>query len=224
MAADDVEGIPARAGDGEVAVLDDGRLLPRDRHDRRAQPIHVVERDVGHDRHAAVPDVGGIEPSTESDLDQGDVEIRLREMPEDDRGEQLELGRLPVVAGDRIGDRQDRTHVAREVGRIDRLSVDHDPFAIADEMRLRGLAHPVPGGPQRARRQGQDTALPVGPGHEGPAHGALRIAQRPEECASPPQSEVDAESAAVRQRGKRLVVLERRGRAGDRHSRVSSSS
>ena len=75
--------------------------------DRRAEPIHVVEVDVGDDGHAAVPGMGRVEPAAQPDLDEGDVEVRLGEVPEDDRGQQLELGRLAVAAGDAVGDRQD---------------------------------------------------------------------------------------------------------------------
>ena len=61
--------------------------------DRRAQPGHVVEVDVGDGRHAAVPGVGRVEPPAEPDLDEGQVDARLREPTEHDGGQQLELGR-----------------------------------------------------------------------------------------------------------------------------------
>ena len=85
--------------------------------DRRAEPIHVVEVDVGDGRHAAVPGVGRVEPAAEPDLDERDVEVRLGEVPEDDRGQQLELGRLAVPARDAVGDGQDRRDVPGEVRR-----------------------------------------------------------------------------------------------------------
>ena len=70
------------------------------------EPVHVVEVDVGHDRHPAVPGVGRIEPPAETDLDQRDVRTDLREAREDDGGQQLELGRVAVAAGDPVRDGQ----------------------------------------------------------------------------------------------------------------------
>ena len=69
--------------------------------DRVAQPVHVVEVDVGDDRHAAIPGVRRIEPPTEPDLDERDVGPDLGEAGEDDGGQQLELGRVAVAGCDR---------------------------------------------------------------------------------------------------------------------------
>ena len=105
--ADDLEGLARGAGHGQVAALDDRGLLPGDGRDRRAQAVRVVEVDVGHDRHAAVPGMGRIEPSAEPDLHQRHVEVGLGEVPEDHGGQQLELGRLAVAPRDLVRDRQD---------------------------------------------------------------------------------------------------------------------
>ena len=75
--------------------------------DRRPEPVHVVQVDVGDGRHAAVPGVGRVEPPAQPDLDERDVQVRLGEVAEDDRGQQLELGRVAVPPGDAVGDRQD---------------------------------------------------------------------------------------------------------------------
>ena len=95
---------PRRAGDREVAALDDRRLLARDRGDRVAEPGHVVEGDVRDRRHAAVPGMGRVEPAAEPDLDQRDLHALLGEPAEEHRGEELELGRLAVAPRDAVGD------------------------------------------------------------------------------------------------------------------------
>ena len=113
--ADDRQPVTARAGHGEVAALDDRGLLAGDLGDRVAQPVHVVEVHVRHDGHASIPRVGRVEPTTQPDLDEGDVGSDLREAGEDDRGQQLEFGRVAVAAGDAVGHRQDATDEAGEV-------------------------------------------------------------------------------------------------------------
>ena len=62
------------SGHGHVAAIDDGGLLAGDVPDRRPQPVHVVEPDVGQHRDPPVPGVGGVEPAPQADLDQGQVE------------------------------------------------------------------------------------------------------------------------------------------------------
>ena len=107
--SDDRQPIAARAGDGEVAAFDDRRLLARDLGDRVAKAIHVVEIDVGHDRHPAVPGMRRVEPPAETDLDERDVGSDLGEVGEHDGGQQLELGRLAVPARDAVGDARTRS-------------------------------------------------------------------------------------------------------------------
>ena len=120
-AADDGEGLAIGAGHGQVAPLDDRGLLPCDRGDRRPEPVHVVEGDVRDRGDAAVPGVRRVEPPAEPDLDERDVDAGFGEMAEDDRGQQLELGRLAVPSGDAVRDRQHRLDVrvksSTEIGR-----------------------------------------------------------------------------------------------------------
>ena len=68
-----------------------------------AQTVHVVEIDVGHDRHAAVPGVRRVETATETDLHERDVRPDLGEAGEHDRGQQLEFGRVAVPGRDLVG-------------------------------------------------------------------------------------------------------------------------
>ena len=122
--ADDRQTVTARAGHRQVAALDDRGLLAGDLGDRVAEAVHVVEVHVRDDGHAAVPGMGRVEPPAETDLDQRDVRADLGEPGEDDRGQQLELGRVAVAAGDAVGDRQDPLDEAGEVGGGDRPAVD----------------------------------------------------------------------------------------------------
>ena len=102
-----------------------------------AQPVHVIEVDVGHDRHAAVPGVGGVEPATQADLDEREVRADLREAGEDDGRQQLELGRFAMAPGDaHRRDAQDPLDEPREVVGGDRPPIDLDPLAVGHEMRL----------------------------------------------------------------------------------------
>ena len=102
--ADDRQPVTARAGHGQVAALDDRRLLAGDRRDRVAQAVGVVEVDVGDHRDAAVPGMRRVQPAAEPDLDERDVRPDLGEAGEDDGREELELGRLAVPAGDPVAD------------------------------------------------------------------------------------------------------------------------
>ena len=75
------------------------------------------------DRHAAVPGVGRVEPPAEPDLDERHVDGRASaNQREDDRGQQLELGRLAVAPRDPVGERRrtsptSRANVAGSIGR-----------------------------------------------------------------------------------------------------------
>ena len=97
--------------------------------------------------------MGRIEPTTEPDLDQRDVEPGLREMAEDDRGQQLELGRFAVATRDAVRDGEDRLDVAREGLGVDRSAIDLDALAIGDEMGLGRLTDAEALGPERTRGQ-----------------------------------------------------------------------
>jgi hypothetical protein len=97
-----------------------------------------------------------------------------------------------------------------------------DPLAIRDQVRLRGLADTQASGAEGTPRECQHAALAVRAGDERAAEAELRVAECGEQRSGPTQTEPDAEAAAGRQRGKRLVIVGRRGRGG--HSRVSSSS
>jgi hypothetical protein len=151
----DREGRPARPGDGDVAALDDGRLLSGDGLDGRAEAIGVVEVDVGDHGHAAVPGMGRVEPPADPDLDEGDVDLGLGEVAKDHRRQELEIRRRPGAAchplgqGDDLGDEPDEG-----VG-VDGSAVDDDPLAVRDEGVASGSrrpdSRPLGGRPSRGR-------------------------------------------------------------------------
>ena len=226
---DDLERFAGRTRDGDIATLDDGGLLLRDGRDRGAQPVHVVEVDVGDDRDPTVPRMGRIEAAAQPHLHEREVEVRLREVAEDHGRQELELRRVAVAPGDAVRDGQDGLHVSGEVVDPDRPPVDDDALAVRDEVRLWGLADAQPRRSQGAPREGQHAALAVGAGDERPANGELRVTESPEEGAGAAEAHPDPEPAASGKRGEGLVVVEGYGavgrwRAGIGHSRVSSSS
>jgi hypothetical protein len=172
--ADDRACIPDGPGHGEVATFDDRGLLAGDMSDGRPEPVGVVEIDVGDRGHAAVPGVGRIEPPTEPDLDEREVDPLLGEPAKDDSGQELELGWVAKTPGQPIRGRDRVIHQASERGRVDGSTGDLQSLSIRDEMWLGGLADAQAGGPQRGTAKGQDAALAVRAGDEGAAQGPLR--------------------------------------------------
>src|SRR4029079_3281591 len=107
-----------------------------------------------------------------------------------------------VAAGPDVG------YERGELAGGDRPAVHHDPLAVADEVRLGGLADAPPGRPERASRQREHAALAVGPRDERAAHRELRVADLAQARTGPSQAEADAESPAIRDRTKRVGVGE----------------
>ena len=176
----------------------------------------MVEIHVGHYRHAAVPRVRRIQPAAEPHLDERDIRPDLGEAGEDDGGQQLEFGRLPVTHGDAVRDRQHPLHEPGEVLGGDRAPIDLDPLAVGDEMGLGGRPDVVAGGPQRGIGQGQDAALAVGPRDQRAADRPLRVIEGLEQGARPAETQPDAEPAARRQRAEGGSVGETGRRTGHR--------
>ena len=207
---DDRQPVAARAGHGQVAALDDRGLLAGDLGDRVAQAVHVVEVDVRHDRHAAVPGMGRVEPPAQADLDERQVGTDLGEAGEDDGGQQLELGRLAVTRRDPVGGDQDALDQPREVVRGDRPAIDLDPLAVGHQVRLGRGPDPVARGSQRGIGEGQDAALAVGPGDQRATDRALGMVELAEQRPRPPEAQPDPEATAFGQ-GVQCVVV---GEAG----------
>ena len=209
---DDRQAVAACAGDGEVAALDDRGLLAGDLGDRVAQAVHVVEVDVRHDRHAAVPGMGRVESPAQADLDQRQVGTDLGEAGEDDGRQQLELGRLAVTRRDPVGGGQDALDQPREVVRGDRPAIDLDPLAVGHQVRLWGRPDPVASGSQRGIGEGQDAALAIGPGDQRATDRALGMVEFAEQGAGPPEAQPDPEATAFGQ-GTQCVVVGEAGRS-----------
>ena len=194
---DDRQRVAARAGHGQVAAFDDRGLLARDRRDRRAEPVHVIEVDVGDDRHAAVPGVGRVEPAAETDLDEREVRSTSAKWANTTAVRSSNSVGWPCRRATRSETREDSVDEPREVVGVDRPAIDLDPLAVGDEVRLGRRADAVPGRPKRRIGQGQDTALAVRPGDEGAADAQLRVAERVEQGARPAKPQPDPEPAAV---------------------------
>ena len=86
------------------------------------------------------------------------------------------------------------------VAAVDGPAVDLEALAVGDEVRLRRLAGPDAGGPQRGPGERQDAALAVRAAHQGAAQRPLRVAQLAEEGPRPAQPEPDAVAPAIGER------------------------
>ena len=164
------------------------------------------------------------------DLDQGDVEPRLREVAEHHGGQELELGRRPEPRRDAVGDGQDVADEPGERAGVDRAAVDDDPLAVGDEMWLGRLADAIAGGPERGPGQRDHAALAVGAGDQRAADRQLRVAHRSQEGPDASEPEAHPVAATRLDRRQRLGIGEVRGAgrglslAAGTHDFVSSSS
>ena len=135
---------------------------------------------------------------------------------EDDRGQQLELGRLAVAARDPVGRAEHTTDQPREVVGGDRPPVDADPLAIGHEVRLGRRTDAIAGRPERRVGQGEHAALAVGAGHQRAADRQLGMAELAQQRTRPAKPEPDTETAARGDRSQGLVVGEVGPRRGHR--------
>ena len=109
------------------AVLHDGELLSRDLRARLTQDLRVLEGDVREQDDARPKDVRRVEAPTETGLDDGDVDVRIRECEERRPRDDLELRRPRA-----LGRGADRLHNRLEV---DLLAVEPDPLAPGCDVR-----------------------------------------------------------------------------------------
>ena len=171
----------------------------------------MVEIHVRHHRHPAIPGMGGVEASTEPDLDEGDVDPDLGEPQEDHGREELELGRVALPPRHPVGDRADLGDQPGEGHRVDRAPVDLEPLAIGDEVGLGRLAHPQAGRTQHRPGQREHAALAVRAGHERAPERPLRIAELAQDRPRPAEPQPDAEPAALLERADGRPVRVRGG-------------
>ena len=108
---------PSHSGspsDDDRARLDDRELLHCDRLARRAEHLRVLERDVRQHLDRRAEDVRRVVAAAEPRLDDGDVDLRRRELGQGGGGEHLELRRLdPLGLGAHALDRRLRSPLPR---------------------------------------------------------------------------------------------------------------
>ncbi len=198
----------------------------------------MVQIDVRDRGNAAVPGMGRIEPPTEPDLDEREVDALVGEPAKDDRGQELELGRVAETPGQSVRGRDHVKHQASERGRVDGSTGDLQSLSIGHEVWLGGLAHAQAGSPQRGTAKGQDAALAVRAGDERAADAEVGIAELAQKGTGSSEAEADPESTAIAERGQGGMVgapdprILRREAGGRRpvtagpacHSRLRSSS
>jgi hypothetical protein len=77
----------------------DSSLFARDGRDGGAKPFHVVKRNVGDDGEQRVDDVGSVEASSHTHLENGDVDFVFGKIEEGQGGEDLKVaGELRKLA------------------------------------------------------------------------------------------------------------------------------
>jgi len=199
-------------GDGQVAPLDDRRLLGTDGSQGRSQQALVVVLDVGDHRHPAIQDIGRVQPAAQAHLHQREVDPRTCKLAEGGGGQRLEFSRRSKARSDSLDGRRDCAQDRREAFPVDRPSVDGDPLAIADQVGLWHGADAQPRLLQRGSCQGHDAALAVGAAYEGSAQPSLGMAEHVEERLDPLQAQADAKAAPAAQGGHRRLVVRVCGR------------
>ena len=196
-----------RAGDCQAIWFQNSRLFSRDKLQRRTQVLGVVQRDVGDDLDAKVHHVGRIQPAPQADLADEQVDAGPGEIVERSRGQDLELGGLPVLNGYPV---KDRLQFGKQGGKVivgDRLLVDLDPLRVGDEMRFGHQPDPVASRLQDRGEHGADRPLPVGPGDMNTLEEVVRIAHCLEQSLGPAQPELHAKAPQRIQPGERLRVV-----------------
>jgi hypothetical protein len=80
--SDDRKGLCRKvADDGRGARLDDAGLVPGDIGDVRPERGEMIQTDAGNDAHDGVDDIGGVEPSSRTDLHNGDINVPFGKPP-----------------------------------------------------------------------------------------------------------------------------------------------
>ena len=212
----DRQPLTARAGHGEVPPLDDRGLLARDLRDCVAEPIHVIEVDVGDHGHAAVPGMGRVQAASQADFHESDVRSDLGESGEEDGGQQFEFGRVTVTRSDAVSDDRDASDQPGEVRAGDRLPIDLDPLAIGRQMRLGRCADTIAGRPKGRVRESQHAALAIRSGDERAADRPLGMVQLAKQRTCPAETQPDTEPAAPVEGAQGLLIGQRCPRHADR--------
>ena len=129
-----------RGDDGERAGLDDALLLVRDVLDRVTEQPLVIERHGRDDADDAVGDVRRVPRAAEADLDDCDVDGRVREhgVGEDDDDLEVRHPHAAVARALVVDDRDERFDVvphAHESFDVDGFAVDADALTAVVQVR-----------------------------------------------------------------------------------------
>ena len=167
----------------------DGELLARDLGDRGAEPVRVLEADVGEHDDRGVEHVGGVVAAAQARLDHRGLDLLAGELVERRGGQELELGH----ALDRLGGLGGALHRGAEGVRRHVLAVDPHALGEAGQVRRQvgARAHAV--GLQQRRGVADRRALAVGADHVDRAQPLLRVAEHGEQAADALEPEAHAE-------------------------------
>ena len=138
----------------------DSRLLRGDMCASRTGPIGVVDLDVGDDRDIGIEHIGGVEPPERSDLDDGHVDVCLRQQDERGRRHQLEPA---VIDAGRCGFHDPGNRISHPVVGH-RAPVDADALGDVVQVGARVRADTKPGRGQQRGCVRDRRALAVRPG------------------------------------------------------------
>ena len=150
-------GRPGLADDGRASRAEDAGLLDRDRLAGVAEILLVVEIDGGDDGDIGIDQVDRIEAPTQTDLEHGHVEGRLREPLECRQCREFEKGQRDIAA--HCIDAPESVDDGLVTG-LD--TVDDHALIEAEQMRRRVAAHPVPRRSQHRDQEGNGRALAIG--------------------------------------------------------------
>ena len=211
--------------DQRAVRAQDAGLFARDEGDGVAEPLHVVERDVGDDGEQRLDDVGGVETAAHAHFEDGEIDLRLGEGFEGDRGQHFEVARVCGEAS--IGDQAAGTVVDAEVepGKVlvaDGRTVDANALVDALEMRRGVEADAVASALQDRGQSGSGRTLAVGAGNQYGAKSLFRMAERFDQRAHLLKTEL-----APRLAGRRVQLthpsMETVERRSVRHSSIVAS-
>jgi hypothetical protein len=163
------------------ALPQDSRLLPRNQRNRLAQPIHVIERNVGDHREQRLHDVGRIQPPAHAHFQHRQVDPRIGKRLKSHRGERLKKTRMRRQLP--LGHQSPRAIVHAKIMPCktliaDRLSVDPYALVHAHQMRRRIQPASMPGALQNRSQRRRRRPLPVGPRNQNRTKSPLRMPQR----------------------------------------------
>ena len=125
-------------GDQGAAGTEDAGFFAGDEADGRAEPLLVIERDVGDDGEDGGDDVGGVETASHAYFEDGEIDAGFREVNEGEGGEEFEVageGGEGGVEDELPGGRVDAEIEAGEVFVGDVAAVELDALVDAVEVR-----------------------------------------------------------------------------------------